>query len=97
MFKIVFYMIVALFVEGCLGEKTYNGNFTCDADRNSADVADNKMQVVLNCKKNRTQRLAMFEVDCCISEVTQNIDAFSKIFRSVFIETDKVSFIIFLY
>ena len=97
MSKIVFYMIVALVVEGCLGEKTYNGNVTCDADRNSANVADEKEQVVLNCKKNHTERLTMFEVDCCIREVTQNIYAFPKIFRSVVIETDKVSLIIFLY
>jgi len=96
MSEIVFYMIVAIVVAGCHGEKTYNGNFTCDADRNSTYVADvEKEQVAIKCGKNRTRRLEMFEVDCCISEVTQNIVSFKRIFRSVVIETIKVSFIIF--
>jgi len=97
MSEIVFYVVVAIVVVGCHGERTYNGNVTCDAERKSTNVADiEKEQVAINCGKNRTRRLEMFEVDCCISEVTQNIDSFQGIFRSVVIETTKVSFIIFL-
>ena len=91
MSELVSYMIFVLSVIGCLGQHTYNGNYICDSEGKSRYVGEvKKAEVAEHCSKHHTKRLELFEVDCCISEVTQNMDAFQKTFQSVVIKANEV-------